>query len=342
MRRGIGAIFTTGLALVGAVVVVANPVLAPPSDVRIPAVSLSADASASAGVLDPALLKAIAQYPAEPAPAELFRRLLAELVAGAAVLGGHAVEGGFWVPSATGAPAAALPTPPTADLLDVGSFTLAAAEVRAAAPATVAQSPVVQHTVAAIATNVDFLGRQVTAAALAAGAIVSAEPRLIAETLAALSKGDIQSAIRAVLRAVATPLVPPLIIVNAIGTVVGERLTELGRLIPPPLRAALKAPGPAVAPAEAATLGSIPVRTLPRSLASTARSAAAGQPRRNVAGLASSNGATDLSDGNKVVPHLKRMWVPPPRTIAGAVDQVRASGERLGAVLRKAIRSHRP
>lgn len=346
VRRGIGAILTTGLALVGATVVVANPVLAPPSDVRIPAVSLSADASASAGVLDPALLKAIAQYPAEPGPAELFKRLLAELVADAAVLGGQAAEGGLWARGAASAPAVALPAAPppglTPDLLGAHAFALATVDTRAQLPAAVAEDPMVQHTVNAIAANVGYLGRQVTAAALAAGTIVGAEPRLIAETFAALAKGDIEAAIRTVLQAVATPLAPPLIIVKAIGTLIGERLTELG-LIPAPARAVLKPMGSAAAPVVVSGARAVP-RT---SLASSARPVASGRSarenlRQHLARPASTNGGTDLSDGNKVVPHRTMASASAPKKITAAVDQVRATADRFGAAVRQAIRSQHP
>ena len=52
MRGVVGPVLTTGVALAAAVVVVANPVIPPRSDVQIPSVQLSAGTGDALGMLD--------------------------------------------------------------------------------------------------------------------------------------------------------------------------------------------------------------------------------------------------------------------------------------------------
>ena len=63
MKRAIGPIVTTGMALVVSGVIVANPVVAPRADVQIPAVQLSSGSGEAGGMLDEAFLNAIAPAP---------------------------------------------------------------------------------------------------------------------------------------------------------------------------------------------------------------------------------------------------------------------------------------
>ncbi|MGY4711382.1 hypothetical protein ACXDF8_17765 [Mycolicibacterium sp. CBM1] len=77
----------TGVVLVGAGMVVTNPVAAPAPDLRIPASERSAGASMPADTSEPALLTAIAADPVEVGPVELVKRLLGRLFAGVVRLG---------------------------------------------------------------------------------------------------------------------------------------------------------------------------------------------------------------------------------------------------------------
>lgn len=74
---------TTGVALTVAGIVVANPLIAPHSDVQIPAIQLSAGTDPSGtGMLDAAFLNAIAPAPPEStSPISVFRQLLTSLAA---------------------------------------------------------------------------------------------------------------------------------------------------------------------------------------------------------------------------------------------------------------------
>ena len=93
MRRAIGPIVTTGVALVGAAVVVANPLVTPPHDVSVPSVRLSAGAGAAHGMFDKALVDAIAVDAGDStSPGAVLKQMFASLAADASVFGGKAVS----------------------------------------------------------------------------------------------------------------------------------------------------------------------------------------------------------------------------------------------------------
>ena len=94
MRRAIGPIVTTGVAMVAAGVVVANPILAPRGDVQIPAVSLSAGTADN--MLDQSFLDAIAPAPPQSnSPLSVLKQLVSALAADATYLGKNAIIDAF-------------------------------------------------------------------------------------------------------------------------------------------------------------------------------------------------------------------------------------------------------
>lgn len=311
MRRGLGTIVTTGVALVGAAVVVANPVTAPPSDVRVPAVELSG-ATASAGVLDETFLNALARDPSDSGPVTALKRLLAQLVTEATLFGGDAVKEAFQAHDIVIAPPAL-----TAASLPYLSPGVAPADILTAissppTPGPADVEPVVQQTLTALAEDVTFVGRQVLAAALAAGALVRSEPRLIVDALTALANGDLRTAIKTALQAVAAPLAPPMLIVDAIRTVVGKHL------------GAQDYPLPAAATA-APVAGLV---QLPRAAASAVR--------RSTAATLRSATASHQADGTEAA---QRSVARPQRArdnVTAAVDSVRTAVTNFGVAARNA------
>ena len=65
------------------------------------------------------------------------------------------------------------------------------------------------------------------AAAFAVGAVVAAEPRLIAKTLESLVSGDFDGALRNVVKVVTAPLGPPAMVFDTLLTVVESHLGQL-------------------------------------------------------------------------------------------------------------------
>ncbi|WP_179474895.1 hypothetical protein [Mycolicibacterium vinylchloridicum] len=342
MRRGFGAIFTTGAALVGATIVVANPVSAPPSDVRVPPVKLSMDSTASSAALDQALLETIAKNPAETTPANLFKKSVAGVVTNVTLLSGRAVEGALRVrPVVDGTPAP-MPPPPVpstavVDLLGGRQVNVSAAKV----PAAPVEDPALQHTVSSVADYVGYVSVRAVEATDAAGTIGAAEPKQIADTLAQLTHGDVNSSITTALRTAVAPVGPPSMVVKAIRAGVRQQLTELAdrirRSLPtPPRISPLIRPSNTKRPMSLrATLGHRRAAATPPTSAAVA--ASSDQTDRDQQKPTTVNGATDLSDGNKAVPATKAAQPQLRQRAEASLNQARSSLERLGDVLRKAL-----
>lgn len=255
MRRVIGPIMTTGVALVVAGVVVANPIAAPRSDIQIAEVQLSAGVdSAGAGMLDAAFLNAIGPKPPEStSPLSVFKELIASLAADVSHFGKSVIFNAFiaGVAAVSQPELTAASTPylgPTVDLGDLpgggsdlpspGSMPVATAvpglgavvpatAVAADDPFAVSADPAVHAAVvAALAADAYFLGGQVVAAVVATGVVVASEPAMIAATLRALVAGDVQSALASAAEAVAAPLRPPAMVFDAVQTVLSGHLTQ--------------------------------------------------------------------------------------------------------------------
>lgn len=252
MRRAIGPILTTGVALAAAGVVVANPIIAPRADVQIPAVQLSADTGDAAAMLDQSFLDAIAPAPPESTnPFSVLRQLISSLAADASYIGKNAIVDAFMAGmtavsqpelTASSAPFAApsfLPpvsSPelvasvlPGLDLDALGQFPPVSANLpdASASAAGAAVAPVVNILVSSVVNDAGFVGGQLFAAAFAAGAVVAAEPGLISDTLEALITGDLTGALQNAVKAVTVTLGPPVIILNALRAVVEKNLSSV-------------------------------------------------------------------------------------------------------------------
>ena len=268
VRRVIGPILTTGVSLVTAGVVVANPIVAPRADVAIPAVQLSAGNTETIGMLDQAFLDAIAPGPAGSSnPFVVLKDLISGLAADATSMGKDVIVDAFVAgvaavspPELTAAsspyvPFAATPVPDFSAIIDPDDLSVlvpSMADVAAAAADSrefVANdvAPVVRELVTSLAADVEYVSTGLIEAAFAVGALVAHEPILIARTLTALVSGDFEGALANAVKAVVAPLGPPAMVYETLQTVV------LKYLSPAPRNPAASAPEPGVPPAPVPT-----------------------------------------------------------------------------------------
>lgn len=254
--------------MVAAGVVVANPILAPRSDIRIPAVALSAGDD----MLDKSFLDAIA--PAAPesnSPFSVLKQLVSALAADATYIGKNAIVDAFVagvaavsgpVPATTPVvapqpiapapvnPSVVSPAPDYSTLVPdqapyVDPSTLAA--TMASVPSTLTNQtsafingsvvPAVENVVSAIYSDASYLTKNVLTAAFVVGVAVAAEPGLIGDTIKALVNGDFQAAFRnainAVVKVVEIPITSSMLIINAIKDVIENHLQEINDLFNP-------------------------------------------------------------------------------------------------------------
>ncbi|PND56320.1 hypothetical protein CRM90_18555 [Mycobacterium sp. ENV421] len=349
----------------GATVVVANPVSAPQSEVRVPPVKLSADTTASTTALDRALLETLTRDTGATSPADPLKKVVAGVVTNVTMLSGRAVDEAFWsdVPGTPTPMRVPSPVPPkaVADLISGKTAAVPSANASAAI-----SEDRLQRAVTSVADYVGYVSVQVVEATVAAARIAVAKPRLIADTLAALTDGDVDAAITTALRVVAVPIGPPSKIVKAIRSEVRQRLTELTDILRPPPPSRPKATSAVTLSAVADGVASLR-RTLGhrRSLTVTARPGASSKPATSTTTETSTkpetsadptdtgtvttpdtkptaaNGATDLSDGNKAVPRTKAPQSPGQQRVETSVTKVRTSLDRFADTLRKALTPHR-
>jgi len=267
VRRAIGPIVTTGVAIVVAGVVVANPiVVAPRTDVQIPAVKLSGSSDATGSMLDQAFLDAIAPGPSDSAnPFTALKELISSLAANATSLGRNAIVNAFVagvtavsepeltasaLPYASdGTPGAVTLAPPpdfagmaalaaTAGLdpaAIANGLLTGAADISSAVDPTHVTNAIgaaVDQIASSVVSDAGYVGHQLIAAAYAAGAAVASEPAMIVATLQSLVKGDIKGALQTAVAAATAPLRPTGIVINAFVTVVQSHLTELVTGVP--------------------------------------------------------------------------------------------------------------
>ncbi len=270
MRRVIGPILTTGVSLVTAGVVVANPIVAPRADVAIPAVQLSAGNTETIGMLDQAFLDAIAPGPAGSSnPFSVLKDLISGLAADATSMGKDVIVDAFvagvaavsppelTAASSPYAPFAASPLPDFSaitDPRDLSALVPSMADVSAAAADSrefVANDvvPVVREFVTSLAADVEYVSTGLIEAAFAVGALVAHEPILIARTLTALVSGDFEGALANAVKAVVAPLGPPAMVYDTLQTVVLKYLAPAPRNPAAPA----SAPEPGVRPAPVPT-----------------------------------------------------------------------------------------
>lgn len=247
VRGAIGPILTTGVALAAAGVVVANPIVAPRSDVQIPAVELSAGSGDPSGMLDQDFLDAIAPSPPESTnPFSVLRQLITSLAADATYLGKNAIVDAFvagvtavsqpeltaastpYYPSVANTPELAASVLPGLDLETFVPLTdLGANLASTSVVVNDAVVPVVQTLVTSVVTDAGYVGGQLVAAAFVAGAVAVAEPALIGDTLEALIKGDLNGALQSAVKVMTAPLAPSIVILNALRAVVEKNIINV-------------------------------------------------------------------------------------------------------------------
>jgi hypothetical protein len=245
MRRVIGPILSTGVALVAASVVVANPIVVPRADVQIPAFMLSAGNDETGGMLDPAFLDAIAPGPsASDNPFSLLKQIITSFATDATTVGRNAIVDAFVAGvaavsqpelTAAAAPYAAVPVdpypvdlPPLAAPVvppwNISSLSpvapaVAALTVDPTLAVAAAMTPVVREFVSSLVADVGYVGNGLISAAFAVGALVATEPALIVETISALVVGDLSGALENAVKVVVAPFGPPAILYDALRTV---------------------------------------------------------------------------------------------------------------------------
>lgn len=297
MRGVIGPVLTTGVALAAAAVVVANPVIPPRSDVQIPSVQLSAGTGDALAMLDEEFLNAIAPEPPESMnPFVIIRDLISSLAADATYLGTSAIVDAF-VAGATAVTqpeltASSFPYSPPVQPWAVESALARAtgSELAVYLPADLITpsvvlneiDPVVAHVVTAVVNDASFVGNQLVTAAFATGVMLAAEPGLIVDTLRALISGDVRGALDSAVKAVIAPLGPTRIILDAIRTVVENRLLMLPASVLPVTEPAVPAEAPRPSASVPATAPDAEVDIAADALADTTAPDAAprGGPKR--------------------------------------------------------------
>lgn len=263
VRRAFGPLLTTGVALAAAGVVVANPVIAPRGDVRIPAVQLSSGSGDAASMLDDGFLDAIAPASSESTgPLSVLKDLFSSLAADATHIGKNAIVSAFIAgmavvsdpeltattgtvagPSEIAAIAPPADLPDLSGILAMPEFNLGSvfpdyindspvlAGVLSAlpdysTPSVVSAVPSVKDFVRSLAFDAGYLGKQVIAAAFATGALVAYEPAMIVDTLRSLVTGDFRGALEKAVKVVVAPLGPPAIVFDAVNNVIRNYLPE--------------------------------------------------------------------------------------------------------------------
>ena len=304
---------TTGIALVGAAVVVANPLVTAPHDVSVPSVRLSAGAGAAHGMFDKALVDAIAVGSDDStSPGAVLRQLFASLAAD--VFGGTPASG--MVPQdpadtpSPSQPSAAAPSVSAASATPVDTSALAnlmQPVVQAPAVAAGQIGPELQQALTVVTADTSYLGQQVVAAAIAAAGLTVTEPALITQVVTALANGDVTGAVNKVIAAAQASLRPTSILLDAVRT--------------------LAASGTQQVP----TVATVPS---PRSVSRAARQAAVAQDGSSASAV-STNGATDVSDGNKVTPQNLATSQSQTHSNFAVGEQIRTAVANFGAAVRK-------
>lgn len=253
MRRVIGPIMTTGVALVTAGVVVANPITAPHADVQVPAVRLSSGTDETGGMLDKAFLDAIGPSPSiSDNPFAVLKLLVTSLAADASSLGKNVIVDAFVAgvaavsqPELTAAsfpyvappadlPALIGPIAPGWDISALVPNPSAPAIATTTSAVTDAFVPVAQEIVSSLVADVGYVGNGLLSAAYAAGALVATEPKLIVDTVNALLRGNFDAALSKAVNAVIAPLGPPTILFEALRDVVENHLAQASGTAPAP------------------------------------------------------------------------------------------------------------
>lgn len=184
-----------------------------------------------------------------------------------------------------------------------------------------------------LAADAKYIGTQVAAAASAAKTVLAAEPTLIRKAITAALKGDLPTALQSIVEALTAPLGPPLMVVNAIRTVIEQHLAQLLGIVT------------AAVPTTAAGVHQSRVDPAEPKDATDQQPAAGtpGAPGNDNTGNGVTqpkvlpNRATDLRNGNKFVPRTNAPSAggPVSDALKAVGDQVRAAVGQFGDTVRK-------
>jgi hypothetical protein len=341
MYAAIRPLVTSGVALLGAAVIVANPIAFPTPNVAIRADQSAADPHRGLYLLDPTFLAAIAALDAAPTdPTESVPHLLAALTHGGPPVSREAIEAAY-------AAGVAMVSGPTHGAGSVPNL-----------PAGVGSSnnplanPTVnfQQTLAKLVEDGNGVGAQVVASAFAAGAVAAAMPTLLVSTVTSAATGDLTVALYSAASAVIAPIGPPAMVVDAVRTVIENQVAEVTGTAPPAAvpevavqsqvheesateslaGANQSASGTAESDQAAATTEPEDQAAPKRAETTTATTSADGDGTTQ--DDTTTNGATDLTDGNKVEPG----------TEADSSNPIITSIERLAEQLRRLAGQREP
>lgn len=372
MRRAIGPIVTTGVAMAAAGVVVANPILVPRSDVQIPAVALSAGTADS--MLDKSFLDAIAPAPTEStSPLSVLKQLVSALAADASYIGKNAIVNAFV--AGVGAvnpdlgtinntfvvpPAAPAPTPVAPPVFvptpDVPSVVAQVPHVDASVlSATIANVPVditnaastfvngsvvpaVEGVISSFAFDATYISTNVIKAAFAVGAAVAAEPGLIGDTLTALVNGDIngalQNAVKAVVKVVETPITSSMLIINALKNIIESHIEELLGIFQPVVTVDPPASTPSTTDGTDLTVTPAPITRVPGAEVLVSNRLR----NRGANNVPAASAVADLSPRSAAALPAFDAGVRTPRQAAVAVrGAVRSVGEQVATAVEKPV-----
>ena len=296
---------TAGLALVGAAMIVATPVVPPPADLRVSASQFDDGADSTGRVLDPAFLDSMRSDPVPVLyPVSVVKQWVKNLLEDAKRISG---EAGPTDDAVTGNE-----QPLTLDTFAPGQPLAAASsgQVRPVAASVGSDPAAVRLALENFGQNAAFVSDQMVAVAFASAAAVAGEPQLILGALAAAAQGDLSAALYRLTAAAAATLVPPIMVFNAARSAVNGH-TPLPPVEDTPVDVAAPAtqPDPAEPHAAQSRLESVLA-----GLAETNESpGTAAHQRGNGRSTATASGTEpspvgaaecDMQSGNKVVPNV--------------------------------------
>ena len=252
MRKAMGPILTTGVALVAAAVVVANPVVPPIRDMQISTTQLSTSPQALLP-FDKSLLNTISQQTAPFGSA--LAQILGALAAEADRIGNEFNSATY---DAAPAPAATLvpaypPAAVAAPFVEANGAPSAAAAADTLPAASVTAD--VQQVVTNLVQDTTYLGSKVVEAAQAYVDVLVNTPNLIAKAILALVKGDLVSALTTIVEAIKAFFSPGLILIGGLQDII-DSLTGQSSIPLTPTPAAGQLPGTDTGSAPAGTGGS--------------------------------------------------------------------------------------
>ena len=249
----IGPLLATGVALSVAVVVVANPVIAPRADLQVPAIQLSGTGDAM-DMLNKDFLSAVGPAQADSAstPFAVLKDLISTLAADASYLGRSAIVAAFFAgatavtnPKLTAASHPYVPAPPylpppalsggpvgwPAPAASLSAAPVPTGQLLAAAALRADLVPVAAEVVEALLDGLHGLSEgEVATAAFAAGALLVTEVGRVVETLRGLAQQGVEAALNGVLTAVGDPQKP---IIRAIRGIIEQPLPAMPSPVTP-------------------------------------------------------------------------------------------------------------